>query len=288
MVVSRVVWVNGNGRVSQHRLRSRRSHMDELVPVDDGVANGPQRPLAVFVFDFVIGERRFGDGIPVDEVLTPVNQPLIKQQFKHVTNGFGTLFIHAEPETLPITASSHGADLFEDGCQALFLPDPNVLEKLLAGKFESVFALCFEEMFFHDRLGGDASMIGSWKPERFESGHRHARGSVLQLHCGLLRQRELFREFGNSFLHSKPEFDLGVNALAEFECYKLERDFSSYRQRLVLDERGFHSNDAREWNSNRKRNERGLLCEPACWNAQFHLLYCWKRELLCKNQHVLC
>ena len=76
MRVAFVVWMNGNGGVAKHRFGSGRRDLDRERTVLTRITDLPQEPIALFILDFSIRERRLGFGIPIHEAGSAGDQAL--------------------------------------------------------------------------------------------------------------------------------------------------------------------------------------------------------------------
>ena len=59
-------------------------------------------PVVGLVFDFVIGESRTATRTPVDDVVTLIDQPLVKKLFEDLGNRTRAAVVKSKTLTLPI------------------------------------------------------------------------------------------------------------------------------------------------------------------------------------------
>ena len=139
--------------------------------------------LAVFLLvdDFLIGERRFGNGAPVDHALAAFDISLVVQLYKDLFDGVAEPFVHGETLALPVAGCAEFAELPDDGSAILLAPCPDPFDELLPSEFVASGSLFFAEIFFDAAFGCDAGVVGSGEPADFIAFHSvPARENILK------------------------------------------------------------------------------------------------------------
>ena len=126
--------------------------------------------LLLFGDDFLIAQRGKGDRAPVDHSPTAVDKALGVQINEDLLYLAGIGLIHSESLACPVTGAAEFLELLDDDTTVLFLPLPDLLEKINPSKIMSGFLFLLAEHPFHHCLGGNACMVGSRQPQDLMTG----------------------------------------------------------------------------------------------------------------------
>ena len=170
-----VVGVDGDGRVGGDRLGPRRRDVDVAaglppLAVDDGVADGPQVPRPLDVVDLLVRDDGLVVGVPVDEVLAAVDEPLLVQRHEHLLDGPAQPLVHGEPAVPPVGRVAQAPLLLQDDVAVLTAPGPDVLQERVAPDRLAVDAVLLE-LLLDDVLGRDAGVVEPGDPQGLEPPH---------------------------------------------------------------------------------------------------------------------
>ena len=77
VLVTRVIRVDGNGRIAEHRLRAGRRHGDRIAAIRRIVADVPKRAGLFLILHFRIGKRSLAIWAPVDDPVALINKALV-------------------------------------------------------------------------------------------------------------------------------------------------------------------------------------------------------------------
>src|SRR6516162_7530788 len=130
----------------------------------------PEMALFVGVRDFQIGDRGLAVRAPVNHVLAAVDQPFFVEADEDFANGGGKASVEREALARPVAACTQADHLALDGVARFGFELPNALFKFFAAQF-AVIDSFLGELARHHHLGGDAGVIGSWKPQGVFSKH---------------------------------------------------------------------------------------------------------------------
>ena len=81
-----IVGIDGNGGISQHRLRTGGGHDDLSLPVGIGVSDMPEAGPLLFVFDLEIGYGRMAARAPVHDIIILIDEPVIVKPDKDLAH----------------------------------------------------------------------------------------------------------------------------------------------------------------------------------------------------------
>ena len=109
--IALVFGMHGDRRVSEHRLGPRCRDGDELaavLPVEsrDRVTEVPQMALHFRLQNFEIGDRGVQHGIPIDETLGLIDQPLAMELDEHLDHRARKPFVEREPLARPVAGGA--------------------------------------------------------------------------------------------------------------------------------------------------------------------------------------
>ena len=167
----RVIRMHGDGGITQHGLGPGRRHGDEVSGFAiDRIGDVPKAAADFPAFDLEIGNRRLEFGIPVDQPVVAIDQPLTVKGDEHLAHRDRKTFIHGEPLARPIERGAEAAQLARDVAAGLGLPLPHRVEELFPPERLPGDALVRQQPLHH-HLRGDAGMIGAWLPKHVAALH---------------------------------------------------------------------------------------------------------------------
>ena len=166
MLIARVVRMHRNRRIAQHRLRPRggdghpfaglltlRVHhrIFEIVKVAVGVfgqdlgerrrverrailARPFERALGLDLHDLEVRDRGLELGVPIDEALVLVDEPLAIELNEHLGDRAGQAFVEREPLAAPVAGGAEALELGHDRAARFGLPRPDAFDERLAPK----------------------------------------------------------------------------------------------------------------------------------------------------------
>ena len=128
--IALVFGVDRDGGVAQHGLGTGRRDNDGFAAVFYGVFEMPEERRVFAVFHFRVRKCGFTARAPVDDAVSPVNEPFFVEVHEHFAHRFGTALVHRESEARPIRRNAHLFELFDDAPAVFFLPVPGAAQKL--------------------------------------------------------------------------------------------------------------------------------------------------------------
>jgi hypothetical protein len=184
-LVTLILGVDRYCGITQHRLGPRGRHHDIVRFVaHDGIALIVQRALDILVLYLLVSERGSAAGTPVDDVVTPVDEPLLVQAHEHLAHRAAESRVKGKSGTIPIRRTADRLQLVEDGAARLLHPRPDALDEFLAAQVPALDSLGGQSTL-DDVLRGDPSVVGPRHPQRFPALHaapadEHILNSVVQ------------------------------------------------------------------------------------------------------------
>ena len=101
----------------------------------------PEPSLALLGLGLLVGERGEAARAPVDDVFTPVDQPLLVQAHEHLTHSPAEPGIKRERGALPVAGGADRLELLEDGVARLAHEAPHALYERVAAQVVSGLSL---------------------------------------------------------------------------------------------------------------------------------------------------
>ncbi len=101
----RIVGMYRDAGVTQHRLRPGGGNDDVLVAALDRIFEVPETAPHLARFDLEVGDRRQHLGVPVDQAVVLVDQPLAIEIDEHLEHGAGEALVHREALATPVAAT---------------------------------------------------------------------------------------------------------------------------------------------------------------------------------------
>ena len=164
VLVARVLGVDGNGSIAQHRLGAGGSQLQHFAGLLDGVEQMPEAALLGLVLDLGVRDRGVAVGAPVDHTVSAVDQALIVQADEHFLDGVGAALVHREAFALPVAGAAQLFQLADDAVAVGVLPVPGALQKAVAA--DHLFGQALLAHFGNDfGLGGNGGMVGAGHPQ---------------------------------------------------------------------------------------------------------------------------
>ena len=171
VLVARVVGMDGDGGVAEHRLGPGRGDVQDLGGVGDRVLDRPEMALDFFVVDLVVGHGGAELGVPVDQPLAAEDLAGLEQVEERPPDGARADRVEREPGAVPVARAAHEPELAQDALLVLVLPGPDPLDERRAAEVVAGLLLFLEQPLLDDRLGGDAGVVGAGHPEAVVALH---------------------------------------------------------------------------------------------------------------------
>ncbi len=159
-----------DGRIAQHGLGPGGRDGDVTRPIVERVPQVPELPIRLFLFRLFVRERGETAWAPVDDVVAPVDQPLLVQPDEHLADGAGEILVQREVSAGPVGRAADGLELLENAGAGFADVSPHPLDEGLAAEVEPGLPLLGEQSLDHV-LRGDACVVGAGKPERSLAPH---------------------------------------------------------------------------------------------------------------------
>jgi len=172
--VAGVLRIDRDCDVAQHGFRSSGCHDDVGEPgvsrAGERVPDLPDRALFLLVVDFEVGHRGAECGIPVDEPLSPVDEPVVVKPDEGFQHRGRQAFVHRESLARPVARRAEPPHLVRDRRAGFVLPLPHPLDEARAAEIvpRQSFGL---ELVLDDDLRRDARVVGTELPERVVAEH---------------------------------------------------------------------------------------------------------------------
>ena len=167
-LVSRVY---SDRRVTEHSLRPRgRDDYELAFRVGEGIPDVVQPATGLLVLRLLIGERRKAAGAPVDDVVAPVDQPLVVQTDEHLSNRSRQPLVEGEPGPVPVARAAHRLQLLDDCRTVLVNPAPDPLDETFPAQVVACQPLPGHVPLDHV-LRGNACVIGAGNPHGTPTPH---------------------------------------------------------------------------------------------------------------------
>ncbi len=187
-LVALVVRMHRHRGVAEHGLRPRGGDDNECCRIFgverlalDRIAQVPEVALGLDLHHFQIGNRGQQLGVPIDQPLVLVDQPLAVKLDENFKDRLRQPLVHGETFARPIARGAEPLQLIDDGAARLRLPFPDALEERLAPHLAPAGLLAFHQLPLDHHLGGDAGVIRAWLPQHVLAAHALEAGEhVLQ------------------------------------------------------------------------------------------------------------
>ena len=173
MLVSRVIGVDADGRITEDGLGTGRGYGEVFVRALDPIAQVVEFTLRFAVDDLFVRESCLCGRIPVDHTDSAIDFSFVVEVDENFDDAAAQFGIHCEFGPFPVARCAQSAELFEDDAAVFLFPLPSVFEELFTGEAVFVDALGLE--FLNDfRLGSDRGVVGTRHPAGIFSLHAGA------------------------------------------------------------------------------------------------------------------
>ena len=120
--------------------------------------------------DLKIGDCGLEHGIPVDQALAAVDQPLVIETDEDFSHRLGQPFVHGEALARPVHGTAHAPHLPRDIATGLGFPVPDLVDKGFAAQVVARDSFGGEAAFDH-HLRRDARVIRARLPQGVVAAH---------------------------------------------------------------------------------------------------------------------
>ena len=169
---ARIVRMDRDAGVAEHRLRAGGGHGHMLVRALDRVAQVPEMPVDLGRLDLQVGDGRLQLDVPVHQPLVAIDQPGLVEADEGPAHGPAQALVHGEALAAPVGRIAEPPHLADDRAAGFRLPLPDLGDERLAAELASALvAAGGRELALDDHLGGDARMVGAGLPQHVEAAH---------------------------------------------------------------------------------------------------------------------
>src|SRR5262249_43056328 len=151
-LIARILRVDGNRSIAEHRLGASGRKTNELVGIFDWVAKCPETAFDGFVVNLVVRHGGLELRVPVDQALAAIDQAVLKHVEKRLPDGTGADRVEREAGAGPVATAAELAELAEDALFVLFLPLPDTLDQLFAANIVAGLLLFLRDALFDHGL----------------------------------------------------------------------------------------------------------------------------------------
>ena len=191
MGVPRILRMDGDAGVAEHRLRTRRGY-DQVIArfifdriavriecdrvlvgfaVLKFVAKVPHLSVDFDLFDFDVGDCRFEMRIPIDQTLPLEDVALLVKLDEDLQDGIVEPGIHRETVSRPIAGRSEPLQLVDDRAAGTLFPLPDLLEEFLSAQLPARRHSGLRQRTLNHHLGRDSGMVLARLPKDVETSH---------------------------------------------------------------------------------------------------------------------
>src|SRR3546814_16688240 len=130
--------MNGNCRITEHRLRARGRDDDMMIAVRslravcERIAKMPELAVLLLADDFEIGDCGQQYRVPVDEALAAIEQAGFMQPDEMFDDRLRIRGVNRERFARPVDAGPHATALAPDRVGRKFFPFPDISDQLLS------------------------------------------------------------------------------------------------------------------------------------------------------------
>ncbi len=170
--VSRIVRVDGDGGVAQHRLGPGGGHHHLAGTVGERIGELVQlalRPLVVV--NLQIRKGRATGRAPVDEAARPIDEALFVQAHEGLDDGRRVAGVHREDGPLPVERAAELLELVEDPIAGSRAPVPQALDESLPSDVVPALPLLFAQLALDHHLRRDPGVVGAGQPHGVVGRH---------------------------------------------------------------------------------------------------------------------
>ncbi|MPM75029.1 hypothetical protein SDC9_122020 [bioreactor metagenome] len=127
VLITRVFGIHRNAGVAKHRFRARGRNRDGIALVRRVIAHMPKVAVLLLILHLCVRKRGLAVRAPVDDAIPAIDQSLVVEAHKHLSDGLAAAFVHREAFTFPITGGAKVAQLFHNGRAVFVPPSPGAL-----------------------------------------------------------------------------------------------------------------------------------------------------------------
>ena len=169
ILVAWIFWIDRNGHVSKHSLRTSGCHFKGAWAIFQHVVHVVEGTFDILVNHLDIRKGCASCWIPVDDKLTTVDPTFLVKVDKDLTNGFWQTFVKSETLTRVVYREPHLAPLFLDSSGIFVFPFPNFVEEFLTTQVVTGNALT--QALLNLSLSRNPRVVHPWKPKRIKTLH---------------------------------------------------------------------------------------------------------------------
>src|SRR5690606_27061367 len=171
VLVAFVIGVNGNGRITEHRLWTGCSN-DNIARrvVLQRIAKVPEVALHLDLNHLEVGDGRLEPRVPVDQPFVLVNEAALVEFDKDLEHRPAQPLVHRKALARPVARRPQPFELVDDHSAGLLFPLPDLLDELLTPEVAPL-DLLLHELALDDHLSGNAGVIRARLPEHVLSPH---------------------------------------------------------------------------------------------------------------------
>ena len=164
VLVARVLGVDGNSGITQHRLGAGGGQLQHLAGLLDRVEQVPEAAVLALILDLGVRDGGVAVGAPVDHAVAAVDQPLVVQADEHLLDGVRAALVHREALALPVAGAAQLFQLADDAVAVGVLPVPRALQKAVTA--DHLLGQALLAHLGHDLgLGRNGGMVGAGHPQ---------------------------------------------------------------------------------------------------------------------------
>eukprot|EP01137_Pigoraptor_chileana_P033897 Opistho-2@25586 len=196
MRVACVLWVDGDGSVSEHGLNTCRGNDNLLLRAFNLVGKGREgaklilavavardghecTPSELLLVNLEVRDGRLECAAPVDEAVGAIDLLCLVKAHKCLLDGAAQLGIHCEACTVPVQRRSQLAELRVDAVAVCLLPLPHLGHEILPSEVMAGFALLARQLLLHNDLGSNTGVIGAGVPQAHVALHTVPAGDAV-------------------------------------------------------------------------------------------------------------
>ena len=169
--VALVIRMDGDARIAEHRLRTRRRDLDILARLSLYlIAQMPEVALLRLVLDLDVRDGRVARRAPVRDARALINKSFFVEADEDLADGAAAALVHREALAVPVKRRAERTQLEHDAAAELLLPVPDALEEFLTAELIAVRALLAQRAL-DLRLRRDAGVIAARDPDRVVALH---------------------------------------------------------------------------------------------------------------------
>ena len=170
VAIARVVRMDRDGDVGEHRRRPHGRDRDRAVAVGERVPRVDERVVDLRMLDLEVGDRRLVVRAPVDDPVRPVDPAGLPEAHEERHHRGDVRLVHREPLPGVVERGAEPAVLAHDRPAGLVEPAPRPLEERVAAELLPRGPLR-DELLLDDVLRRDPGVVVAGLPQRVEPAH---------------------------------------------------------------------------------------------------------------------